>query len=72
MNVCLFGDSNATAKSFEHLISQYSKNLFLKICSRSKGDFYIDLDEPHTYKNLILKGDTVFISFAPIWKFSLF
>ena len=72
MNVFLFGDSNATAKSFKNLIAQYPKNFYLKICSRSKGDFYIDLDNPYTYRNLIFEGDTVFISFAPIWKFSSF
>ena len=72
MNIFLFGDSNATAKSFENLIANHSKNFFLKTCSRSRGDFYIDLEKPFTYRNLIIESEAVFISFAPIWKFVSF
>ena len=71
-DIKLFGGSNPSADYFKRTYKNYLNKSNLKCFSRSCKediDVYVDLESYYFPKELHLKNETIFISFAPIWLF---
>ena len=71
MNIHLLGGSNTSGQAFINLIKKNIPQINISIFSRDKEKDYVDLDEVSSY-NPVNSNEYVLVSFAPIWKLSVF
>lgn len=71
MNIHLLGGSNTSGQAFINLIKKNIPQINISVFSRDKEKDYVDLDEVSSY-NPVNSNEYVLVSFAPIWKLSVF